>query len=347
MNNDLNFYLFRYLDWYPFLIPLGLIGVWRWGVWLTKKSVGLFYKPKKEGFKTSVSVVTPVYNEDPKTFEDAIESWAKNKPNEIIAVIDYTDKVCINIFKNFAKKTPSAQLIITKIPGKREALGDGIKAAKNEIVALIDSDTIWNDDTLKNGLAPFSDKKIGGVATRQSVVKPKSIAQKLFSIRLEQRYWDDIPFLATAEDIVVTLSGRTAFYRKSALMPILNEMVNEEFMGEKVISGEDKRLTYLIEAEGWKTTYQSTAQVYTTGVREIPTFIKQQVRWTRNIWRNDLRAFSQGWVFNHPIFSLYLFDRAIQPFTLMISPIYFIVALVLGLWIPAITILVWWHVSRF
>ena len=347
MNSDLNFYLYRYLDWYPFLIPLGLIGIWRWGVWLTKKTFGLFYQAKKAGFRASVSVVTPVYNENPQTFTSALESWKRNKPNEIIAVIDYTDKTCIKIFKDFAKKTANARLIITKIPGKREALGDGIKAAKSEIVALIDSDTIWVDDTLKNGIAPFSDKKIGGVATRQSVIKPKSIAQKLFSIRLEQRYWDDIPFLAAVEDIIVTLSGRTAFYRKSAIMPILHQMVNEKFMGEKVISGEDKRLTYLIEAAGWKTTYQSTAQVFTTGVKDVQSFIKQQVRWTRNIWRNDLRAFSQGWIFNHPIFALYLSDRAIQPFTLMISPIYFIVALVLGLWIPAITILVWWHVSRF
>src|SRR3990172_8404662 len=213
MSSDINFYLARYLDLYPFLVPLGLIGVWRWSVWITKKTVGLFYKAKSAGFKTSVSVVTPVYNEDPKTFVLAIESWARNKPNEIIAVIDYTDRPCINLFKAFAKKNSRARLIITKIPGKREALADGIKAAKSEVVALVDSDTIWANDTLMNALTPFSDKKIGGVATRQSVVEPKTIAQKLFSIRLEQRYWDDIPFLATAEDILVCLSGRTVFYR--------------------------------------------------------------------------------------------------------------------------------------
>ncbi|OGK22162.1 hypothetical protein A2866_06825 [Candidatus Roizmanbacteria bacterium RIFCSPHIGHO2_01_FULL_39_8] len=346
MNSDFNFYLYRYLDLYPFLIPLGFIGVWRWSVWLMKKTVGFFYKSRKTGYKAPVSVITPVYNEDPKTFAAALESWKRNKPEEIIAVIDYTDLACIELFKKFAKKTPRAHLIITKTPGKREALGDGIKAAKSEIVALIDSDTIWFDDTLENALGPFSDKKIGGVATRQSVEKPKTIAQKLFSIRLEQRYWDDIPFLATAEDILICLSGRTAFYRRSALLPILNEMVNEKFMGRKVISGEDKRLTYLVEAAGWKTTYQSTAKVSTTGVKDISTFIKQQVRWTRNSWRNDLRALSQKWVYRHPVFALYLIDRAVQPFTLLISPIYFVIALILRLWIPVIVILVWWHISR-
>ncbi|OGK10813.1 hypothetical protein A2767_05865 [Candidatus Roizmanbacteria bacterium RIFCSPHIGHO2_01_FULL_35_10] len=347
MQNDIQFYLARYLDLYPFLIPVGLIGLWRWDVWLTKKVTGLFYRPKKAGYKASVSVITPVYNEDPKTFTTAIESWAKNNPDEIIAVIDYTDERSIKIFKEFANKNKSAHLIVTKIPGKREALADGIKTAKGEIVALIDSDTIWDKVTLKNALAPFSDPKIGGVATRQSVLETKTIAQKLFSIRLEQRYWDDIPFLAAIGNVLVCLSGRTALYRKKALMPILDKMTNEMFMGQKVISGEDKRLTYLVEAAGWKTTYQSTSEVFTTGVQDMRTFLNQQVRWTRNSWRNDLRAISDGWVFKHLIFSLYLIDRAIQPFTLLVSPIYFLVSLVLGLWIPVIVILVWWHFSRF
>ncbi|OGK11765.1 hypothetical protein A2954_04885 [Candidatus Roizmanbacteria bacterium RIFCSPLOWO2_01_FULL_37_12] len=347
MFNDVYFYLARYQDLYPFLIPLGFIGIWRWDVWLTKKLVGLFYRPKKTGYKSSVSVVTPVYNEDPKTFAAAVESWAKNKPDEIIAVIDFTDEVCIKLFKDFTKKSKLARLIVTKVPGKREALADGIKAAKGEIIALIDSDTIWNEDTLKNALAPFADEKIGGVATRQSVLEPKTVAQKLFSIRLEQRYWDDIPFLATVEDVLVCLSGRTALYRKKAIMPILNRMVNEKFMGQSVISGEDKRLTYLIEEAGWKTTYQSNSQVFTTGVKDIRSFLNQQVRWTRNSWRNDLRAISDNWVFKHLIFSLYLIDRAIQPFTLLVSPIYFIVSLILGLWVPVVVILVWWHISRF
>ncbi len=111
MNNDLYFYLSRYLDYYPFLIPLGAIGIWRWSVWLIKKSVGFFYQPKKPGFKASVSIITPVYNEDPNTFNRALISWKKNKPDEIIAVIDYTDQACIKVFKNFAKRYNRAKLI--------------------------------------------------------------------------------------------------------------------------------------------------------------------------------------------------------------------------------------------
>ena len=347
MSHDvLIYYLTKYLDFYPFLLPLGIIGIWRWSVWGMKKVTGLFYKPYPSGFKATVSVVTPVYNENPQTFKKALASWLKNRPSEIIAVIDYTDKKCIKIFKQFSKKNPIAKLLVTKVPGKRPALAKGIKKAKGEIVALIDSDTIWREGTLIHGIAPFKDNKIGGVATRQSLIKPQSLAQKLFSMRLEQRYWDDIPFLSKVGDILVCLSGRTAFYRKKAVMPLLDRMVHETFMGEKVISGEDKRLTYLIEAALWKATYQSTSQVYTVGEKKLSIFLSQQIRWTRNSWRADLKALYEKWVFRSPIYTAYLIDRAIQPFTLLISPVFFLISLYLQLWIPVIVILIWWAISR-
>lgn len=345
--DTLVFFLSKYTEYYPYLLPIGLLGIWRWSVWGLKKFIGAFYKPKEIGYKSSVSVVTPVYNENTDTFTRAINSWAKNRPDEIIAVIDYTDKANIEIFKKFAKINSFAKLIITKIPGKREALGEGIRNSKSDILALVDSDTIWDKKTLATALAPFVDKKIGGVTTKQSVEVPKTLAQKLFSIRLEQRYWDDVPFLAKAEDVLVCLSGRTSLYRRTAIMPILKDMVFEKFMGEKVISGEDKRLTYLIEKAGWKTTYQSNSLVMTTGVTDLATFFKQQIRWTRNSWRNDLRALLEGWTFRYPIFTIYLIDRIIQPFTLLISPIYFVISVYLGLWVPVAVILVWWHLSRF
>lgn len=346
MFKDVSFLLYRYLDFYPLFIPLGAIGIWRWSVWGVKKIVGSFYQPTKPGYKTSVSLVTPVYNENPQTFFRALISWAQNRPAEIIAVIDYTDKACIKVFKTFAKGRPFTKLVITKIPGKREALADGIKVAQGEIVALVDSDTIWSQGTLFHGIAPFKNKQVAGVASKQSLEKPSTLSQKLFSIRLELRYWDDFPFLAKSGYQIACLSGRTAFYRKSVILPLLPDLVNEKFMGAKVISGDDKRLTYLVEAAGWKTAYQSTSQVMTIGEKKLSTFIKQQVRWTRNSWRNDLNALYQGWVFKYPVFALYLIDRAIQPFTLLISPIYFIISLIFGLWIPVFTILIWWLITR-
>lgn len=344
--NDFAFYAQQYLDAHPYIVPLGIIGFWRWGIWLLKELVALKYRPKKTSYKASISIVTPVYNENPKVFSKALETWAKNKPQEIIAVIDYTDKKCIKIFRDFKKKFKSSNLIITKVPGKRPALALGIKKAKGEIVALVDSDTLWDKDVIKNALPPFNDKKMGGVGTYQNVLNPKTIAQRIFDIQLDIRYRDEMPFLSAAGDALVCLSGRTAFYRRKVIIPMLNELVNETFMGKPVISGDDKRLTYLVLSHGWKVYFQSNSHVYTPGMADIKSYLQQRIRWSRNALRADLKAIKEGWVFRHPALVFFQIDKIFQSVAVMLSPIFFIVSLLMGIYSVALLIFVWWFISR-
>ena len=73
-----------------------------------KEIVGLHYHPKTQGYNAKVSIVTPVYNENPQIFTQALDSWKRNNPAEIIAVIDHTDLTCIDIFKEFKNLFPSS-----------------------------------------------------------------------------------------------------------------------------------------------------------------------------------------------------------------------------------------------
>ena len=269
----------EYLSLLRFYFPLGVIGAWRWGTWLLRKLISLFYKQSKQDYDATVSVVVPVYNEDPEFFRQALESWKANNPLEIIAVIDYTDKACIKEFEEFSQQFDQAKLIVTEKPGKRPALADGIKAAKGEIVALVDSDTVWSNDVMEEALGPFADPEIGGVAARQNVDNPKTTAQDIFDIQLDLRFFDEIMGLNVAGNALTCLSGRTAFYRRKALMPLVDDMVNETFWGKQCIGGDDKRLTYLIEAAGWRTRYQHNAHVYTPGAKKLSTLFKQRTRW--------------------------------------------------------------------
>ncbi len=335
-----------YLVMLLFYLPIGIIGAWRWGVWLFRRVVGRFYRPICTPYHTSVSVVTPVYRENPRAFRQALESWQANNPKEIIAVIDHTDNACIREFRRFAKQHRGAKLIITETPGKRPALADGIRAATAKIIALVDSDTIWAESLLDEALRPFSDPEVGGVATRQNVLKPKTIAQGIFDIQLDQKYLDEMLFVAAKSDALSCISGRTAFYRSKAILHFVDDLVNETFWGKLCIGGDDKRLTYLIEAAGWKVRYQSTAQVYTFGATKLSTLFKQRIRWSRNTWRADLRALWQGWGWKHPFLAFQLIDRMISPFTLTIGLMYFFVSLAQQVWLGAAILLTWYVFSR-
>lgn len=333
------------------LSPIGLIGLWRWGVWVFKKICALSYKPMPGANPSltgiTLSVVTPVYNEDPKIFKLALDSWQANSPDEIIAVIDKTAEPCIKIFSNFARGKPGAKLIITTKPGKRAALADGIREATREIVALVDSDTIWMSKVRENALAPFRNPDIGGVVTRQNCSSPRSIWQKMTDIMWDLRNADEWQSQTVMGKVLTCLSGRTAFYRRRILLPILDKFQNEIIFGRKKESGDDKCLTRLIQKDGWMSYYQSNAQVYSTAAASFSIFWKQRVRWSRNSFGSDLTALViERWVWKHPFLAFYMIDRFISPFTLTIGLIIFLIAVYLNNWIVAIGILCWWILSR-
>ena len=94
-------------------------------MWLIKKVTATVYEavePRKipEDVRgISFAIITPVYNEDPHIFRNALNSWWENKPDELVAVIDKSDTECINVFNDFRKHKPSAKLIVTSKPGKK------------------------------------------------------------------------------------------------------------------------------------------------------------------------------------------------------------------------------------
>ncbi len=333
-------------------LPLGLIGAWRWAVWTFKKVCAQFYSPISE-FRISqssaitLSVITPVYNEDPRVFSSALKSWELNKPDEIIAVIDHMDKSCISVFTEFSKDKKWSKLIITSKPGKRPALADGIVASGGNIVALVDSDTIWAPDIKEKLIAPFiKDEKIGGVTTTQHPIETQTIWQKMTDVFWDIRNYYDMPSQTAMGSSLSCLSSRTALYRRDIILPHLEEFLNEIILGRKKESGEDKCLTRLIQRQGWKSYYQSNVTVYSTASRDFVTFWKQRLRWSRNSHNSDLVSLVDGWAWDHPYLAFYMIDRFISTFTLFLGPIFFAFALYHSLWILAVSIALLWIFGR-
>jgi len=334
-------------EYFWLYLPIGVIGLWRWSSWVFKKIQAKRYKPflPTNNIQT-VSIITPVYNEDPDVFSRALESWHKNSPDEIIAVIDEKESRCIQVFKKFASDKPAARLVVTSKPGKRNSLSEGIRLAKSEIVALVDSDTVWETGTKINALAPFSNQKIGGVCTRQNVMECGSIWQRVTDIFWDTRNHDDLPAQAANGGKLSCLSGRTAFYRKSLILPKLDLFLNEVLFGRKKESGDDKFLTRMIQMEGYQTYYQNTAQIYSSAVSNFRAFLRQRIRWTRNSFNSDLASMRDGWVWKDHYLAFSMIDRFITAFTVLISPIMLGIALYLNHWLVVVSILLLWTVGR-
>jgi cellulose synthase/poly-beta-1,6-N-acetylglucosamine synthase-like glycosyltransferase len=321
--------------------PLGLLGLFRWACWLVRRIPAVLYRPVLDEHRLSMSLVVPVYQEDPRVFAVAIESWLANDIEEVILVIDASDKICLEI----ARRYP-VTVVITTVPGKRDALRRGWRRARSELVALVDSDTIWAPDVAVEVCKPFADPRIGGVGTRQSVYGATGFLARITDMFLDHRYFDENAAQSFLGRAVSCLSGRTAVYRRDLLLEVEAEFIDESFWGVPCLSGDDKRLTTLILERGHLTYMQRTAEVWSTFPDQWRVFFRQRLRWARNTWRSDLRALSRGWVWRHPFLAYTMIDKGVSSFTLLLGPIFMAVALLNQNWIFAVVLALWWQISR-
>ncbi len=316
----------RFLLWlnqYRHLLPLGIVGLLSWSVWMIRVTLSKFYRPVQAGYRTTTSVVVPAYREDPDILLRCLRTWLAEEPTEIIIVPDLEDKEVIERHAQVAD--PRLRVIPFAHEGKRSALGVGMRAATSEVIILCDSDTQWEPGLIENVVAPFADPTIGGVGTRQNAYMPEtSVWRRVADWMIDIRYLDYVPSQAR-RGAVACLSGRTAAYRRSAVMPVLTHMEHEFFLGKLCISGDDGRLTWLILAAGYKTVYQSTARTLSMFPDKPWPFFKQRLRWSRNSYRCYLTAIWKGWMWRQPLITqLTVLQFMFTPLTMGIALTYLI-----------------------
>jgi cellulose synthase/poly-beta-1,6-N-acetylglucosamine synthase-like glycosyltransferase len=278
--------------------PLAVAGVIVWSLWLYRVILSRRYKPVRGSFRTTTSVIVPSFHEDPAILERCLGTWLGEDPDEIIVVLDVADLDSYDML--VARQDPRIIPVLFHHVGKRSALGEGIRRARGELLVLTDSDTSWTRGLLREVQKPFADPRVGAVSTKQNVFQVRSsVWRRVADWLVDLRYYDYVPAMAL-KGAVPVVSGRTAVYRKAAVLPVLEYLENEFFLGRRCIAGDDGRLTWLVLAAGYRTVYQPTAQAYSMFPSNFRAFVKQRVRWSRNSYRCYLTAMGKGWLWRTP-----------------------------------------------
>jgi cellulose synthase/poly-beta-1,6-N-acetylglucosamine synthase-like glycosyltransferase len=304
-------------------IPLAVAGAIVWGLWLYRFILSRRARPIVTDFRAPTSVIVPSFHEDPEILMSALDSWRQQKPEEIIIVLDVED---LEAFQRItALGDATLRPVLFHHVGKRSALGAGIRLAKHDILVLTDSDTWWQPGLLANVQMPFADSSVGAVGTHQNVYqRDSSVWRRVADWLVNLRYLDYVPAMGRA-GAVPCVSGRTAVYRKSAVLPVLEHLENEYFMGRRCISGDDGRLTWLVLASGYKTVHQSTARAVSMFPSSFRAFVKQRIRWSRNSYRCYLTAVAQGWLWRVPfITKVTVLQILLTPVTMGLTLFYLI-----------------------
>jgi hyaluronan synthase len=310
-------------DWH-LLLPIGVVGALSWSIWLIRKILSARYRPTVNDFRTTTSVVVPSFREDPDVLVRCLDSWLRQCPTEIIVVLDIGDTEAYARLSTRAE--PRLSVIAFPHRGKRSALGVGIRAARGELIVLCDSDTSWQPALLSAVQMPFADPTVGAVSTRQNVyLATSSIWRRVADWIIDLRYMDYVPATARA-GAVVCVSGRTAAYRRSAVLPVLQHLEHEFFLGRRCIAGDDGRLTWLMLASGYRTVHQASARAVSMFPDTFRAFCKQRLRWSRNSYRCYLTAAWKGWLWRVPLVSqITVLQILFTPVT-MFAAVYYVVA---------------------
>ncbi|MGK5111919.1 glycosyltransferase [Geodermatophilus sp. CPCC 205506] len=310
-------------DWH-LLLPFGVVGVLSWSIWFIRKVLSARYRSTINDFRTTTSVVVPSFREDPDVLDRCLDSWLAQRPTEVIVVLDVGDTEAFT--RLTAREDARLTVISFAHQGKRSALGVGIRAATGEVLVLCDSDTSWLPGVLSSVQMPFADPTVGAVGTRQNVYQPtSSLWRRVADWIINLRYLDYVPATARA-GAVVCVSGRTAAYRRSAVLPVLEHLEHEFFLGRRCIAGDDGRLTWLVLASGYKTVHQASARAVSMFPSTFRAFCKQRVRWSRNSYRCYLTAAWNGWLWRVPLVSqVTVLQILLTPVT-MFAAVYYVVA---------------------
>lgn len=330
--------------WY--VLPIGLVGLISWSVWLGRWSASRFYRPLVNQYRTTTSVVVPSYREDPDVLVRCLETWLNEEPDEIILVVDIDDIEVLARLQSY-RENARVHVIPMKHHGKRSALGVGIRTTRYDVVVLSDSDTAWEPGLLAAVQMPFVDPNVGGVGTRQNASERQSSVWRVIADwMLNVRYLDYVPVQSMAGG-VACLSGRTVAYRRSAILPVVDQLEHEYFMGRLCVAGDDGRLTWLVLSQGYTTVYQSSAQAWSMFPCTLQAFVKQRVRWSRNSYRCYFTAIHEGWLWRQPLITqITVLQILLTPLSMGLALSYLVLAGVRGNFTMVVIGVLWVFIGR-
>ena len=187
-------------------IPLGVFGLNPCGCWPAHRVPATFYRPIAHGYRESLVVVTPVYQEDPDIFREAVLSWLRNDVDEVIAVIDVTDVAC--------ERWPAAtgiRILLTDVPGKRVVVAGAGRPPRRAFWSPSSIPTRSGPMTwLQESASHSSTQRSAEVGPRHNVLNPIGFWQDIADMYLDYRYFDQLAAQSVIGQCLSCLSGRTA-----------------------------------------------------------------------------------------------------------------------------------------
>jgi len=283
------------------------------------------------------TVLVPAYNEGRHVYDTITSLLASDYPMEkfgIIAINDGSGDDTLYWLNKASGLSPQVTVIDLKTNrGKKYALYHGIIRSQGEVIVTVDSDTVVRKDTVRQLVQPFFDDRVGAVA---GSISGKFVERNLHTRMLDVMLVFGCEFLRRAQSAsgnVFCTPGALSAYRRSVIMPLIDQWLNQTFLGQVARIGEDRAIATLILCSGSRIVYQPLAMAETCLPDTYGGVCKMLLRWTRSDIRENIVM--SGFVLKQmkhlSVHSLILFIHWIALFVNMLLPCVFIPAGICGL----------------
>ncbi|MFF0991173.1 bifunctional polysaccharide deacetylase/glycosyltransferase family 2 protein [Kocuria nitroreducens] len=223
-----------------------------------------------------VSVILPVYNEEPVVERTLSALAASDYPNlEVIAVDDGSTDNTLAILRNYATRWPTLRVLTQPNAGKSIASNHGIMTARGEIIVTLDGDTLFEPQTVRMFARHFYDptgkRPVGAVAGHVKVGNRTGILTMWQSLE----YISGICVTRMAESVAGAISivpGACAAWRKDALQAAGG--YSHDTLAE------DADLTMTLQKLGYAVVQENQAVAWTEAPMTVKGLAKQRLRWT-------------------------------------------------------------------
>jgi cellulose synthase/poly-beta-1,6-N-acetylglucosamine synthase-like glycosyltransferase len=216
-----------------------------------------------------VSVVVPAYNEEIGIAATVRSLVASDYPNlEVVVVDDGSTDGTAAVVAGLG--LPGVRLIRQANAGKPAALSNGIAAAEHDVLVLVDADTVFEPNAVRELVGVLANPDVGAVSGNTKVGNRRSMLGRwqhieyVIGFNLDRRMFDVLRCMPT-------VPGAIGAFRREAIADAGG--VTPDTLAE------DTDLTMAIIRAGWRVVYAPRARAWTEAPATLGQLWRQRYRW--------------------------------------------------------------------
>ncbi len=236
--------------------------------------------PVDRGYRPSVTVVIPAFNEERVIVKSIRKVLASGYPGLQVIVVDdgSSDGTKARVLDTYGRDD-RVRLMTQPNQGKWRALNAAYSLIDTEVAVCIDADTQITRDAIGRMARHFADPAIGAVAGKVVVGNRRNLLTCLQALEYITAQSIDRRAGELINGMLV-VPGAIGAWRVAA--------VREAGLYSNATLSEDADLTIAVNRAGYRTVYEETALAFTEAPATLRCFLAQRLRWS-------LGMFQTGW----------------------------------------------------